>query len=61
MQIWTQRISDKTNKEEADLRKEMDENPENILREMKIAGEHNPYQTDHIENKTLPEQGPQNT
>ena len=35
MQIWTQRISDKTNEEVANLRKEMDENLEKILREMK--------------------------
>ena len=35
MQIWTQRISDKTNKEVANLRKEMDEKLEKILKEMK--------------------------
>ena len=35
MQIWTQRVSDKTNKEVANLRKEMDEKLEKILREMK--------------------------
>ena len=35
MQIWTQRISDKTNKEVANLRKEMDEKLEKVLREMK--------------------------
>ena len=35
MQIWTQRISDKTNKEVASLRKEMDEKLEKILKEMK--------------------------
>ena len=35
MQIWTQRISDKTNKEVANLRKEIDEKLEKILKEMK--------------------------
>ena len=35
MQIWTQRISDKTNKEVANLRKEMDEKLEKILKEIK--------------------------
>ena len=37
MQIWTQRASDKTNKEVANLRREMDEKLEKILREMKIS------------------------
>ena len=35
MQIWTQRISDKTNKEVANLRKEMDEKLERVLKVMK--------------------------
>ena len=35
MQIWTQRISDKTNIEVANLGKEMDEKLEKILKEMK--------------------------
>ena len=35
MQIWTQRISDKTNEEVANLRKEMDEKLEKVLKEMK--------------------------
>ena len=35
MRIWTQRISDKTNKEVAKLRKEMGEKLEKILKEMK--------------------------
>ena len=35
MQIWTQRISDKTNKEVADIRKEMNEKLEKMLKEMK--------------------------
>ena len=35
MQFWTQRILDKTNKEVANLRKEMDEKLEKILKEMK--------------------------
>ena len=35
MQIWTQRISDKTNKIVANLRKETDEKLEKILKEMK--------------------------
>ena len=34
MQIWTQRISDKTNKEVANLRKEMDQKLEKIMEEM---------------------------
>ena len=35
MQFWIQRISDKTNKEVTNLRKEMDEKLEKILKEMK--------------------------
>ena len=35
MQAWTQRISDKTSKEVSDLRKEMNEKPEKMLKEMK--------------------------
>ena len=35
MQIWTQRITDKTNKEVTNLRKEMDEKLKKILKEMK--------------------------
>ena len=35
MQIWTQRISDKTNKEVSNLGKEMDKKLEKILKEMK--------------------------
>ena len=37
MQIWTQRLSDKTNNEVAKLRKEMDEKLEKILKEMKYS------------------------
>ena len=59
MQIWTQRISDKTNKEVANLRKEMGEKLEKILKEMK--NNRRTHQTDDIENKTPPEQGPRNT
>ena len=61
MQIWTQRISDETNKEVANLRKEMDEKLEKMLKEMKIAEEHNPYQAGAVKNNTLPEQGLQDT
>ena len=35
MQIWTQRITDKKNKEVTNLRKEMDEKLEKLLKEMK--------------------------
>ena len=35
MQIWTQRITDKTNKEVTNLRKEMDEKLEKIQRDKK--------------------------
>ena len=35
MQFWTQRITDKTNKEVTNLRKEMEEKLEKILKEMK--------------------------
>ena len=35
MQIWTQRIADKTYEEVANLRKEMDEKLEKVLKEMK--------------------------
>ena len=51
MQIWTQRISDKTNKEVANLRKEMDEKLEKILKEMK-----NNRRTQSVPNKRYGEQ-----
>ena len=51
MQIWTQRISDKTNKEEANLRKEMDEKLEKILEEMK-----NSRRTQSVPNRQCREQ-----
>ena len=51
MQIRTQRISDKTNKEVANLRKEMDEKLEKILREMK-----NSRRTQSVPNRRYLEQ-----
>ena len=51
MQIWTQRISDKTNKEVANLRKEMDEKLEKILIEMK-----NNRRTQSVSNRRYQEQ-----
>ena len=51
MQFWTQRISDKTNKEVASLRKEMDEKLEKILREMK-----NSTRTQSVPNRRYREQ-----
>ena len=35
IQVWTQKITDKTNKEVSDLRKEMNEKLEKMLKEMK--------------------------
>ena len=51
MQIWTQRISNKTNKEVANLRKEMDEKLEKILIEMK-----NNRRTQSVPNRRYREQ-----
>ena len=51
MQIWTQRISDKTNKEVANLRKEKDDKLEKILREMK-----NSRKTQSVPNRRYREQ-----
>ena len=51
MQIWTQRISDKTNKKVANLRSEMDEKLEKILREMK-----NSRRTQSVPNRQYREQ-----
>ena len=51
MQIWTQRISDKTNKEVATLRKEMDEKLEKILKQMK-----NNRRTQSVPNRRYREQ-----
>ena len=51
MQIWTQRNSDKTNKEVANLRKEMDEKLEKILKEMK-----NNRRTQSVPNRRYREQ-----
>ena len=51
MQIWTKRISDKTNKEVANLRKEMDEKLEKILKKMK-----NSKRTQSVPNRRYREQ-----
>ena len=51
MQIWTQRITDKTNKEVTNLRKEMDEKLEKILKEMK-----NNRRTQSVPNRSYQEQ-----
>ena len=51
MQIWTQRITDKTNKEVTNLRKEMDEKLEKILKEMK-----NNRRTQSVPNRRYQEQ-----
>ena len=51
MQIWTQSISDKTNKEVTNLRKEMDEKLEKILKEMK-----NNRRTQSVSNRRCREQ-----
>ena len=51
MQIWTQRISDKRNKEVANLRKEMDEKLEKILKEIK-----NNRRTQSVTNRRYREQ-----
>ena len=51
MQIWTQRKSDKTNKEVANLRKEMDEKLEKIMKEMK-----NNRRTQSVPNRRYREQ-----
>ena len=51
MQVWTQRKSDKTNKEVANLRKEMDEKLEKILKEMK-----NNRRTRSVSNRRYQEQ-----
>ena len=51
MQIWTQRISIKTNKEVANLRKEMDEKLEKKLKEMK-----NKRRTQSVPNRRYREQ-----
>ena len=61
MQIWTQRTSDKTNKAVANLRKEMDDKLEKILKEMK-----NNRRTQSVPNRRYREQntpraGTQNT
>ena len=51
MQIWTQRMTDKTNKEVTNLRKEMDEKLEKILKEMK-----NNRRTQSVPNRRYREQ-----
>ena len=51
MQIWTQRKSDKTNKEVANLRKEVDEKLEKILKKMK-----NNRRTQSVPNRRYREQ-----
>ena len=51
MQLWNQRISDKTNKEVANLRKEMDEKLEKIFKEMK-----NNRRTQSVPNRRYREQ-----
>ena len=62
MQFWTQNLSDKTNKEVTILRKEMDEKLETVLlKEIKIAEEHNPCQAGDIKSKTPLKRELQNT
>ena len=51
MQIWTQRLSDRTNKEVANLRKEIDEKLEKILKEIK-----NNRRTQSVPNRRYREQ-----
>ena len=51
MQIWTQRITDKTNKKVTNLRKEMDEKLEKILKEVK-----NNRRTQSVPNRRYREQ-----
>ena len=51
MQFWTQRISDKTNKEVANSRKEIDEKLEKILKKMK-----NNRRTQSVPNRRYREQ-----
>ena len=47
-QVWTQRITDKTKEEVTDLRKEMEEKLEKMLKEMQIAEDHNLCQVEDI-------------
>ena len=61
MQIWTQRISDKANKEVANLRKEMDEKLEKILKEMKHNRRTQSVPNRRYREQTTPEQEPRNT
>ena len=60
-QIWTQRISDKTNKEVANLRKEMDEKLEKILKEMKNNRRTQSVPNRRYREQNTPEQEPRNT
>ena len=51
VQVWTQRLTEKTNKEVSDLRKEMNEKLENMLKEMK-----NSRRAQSVTNKRYQEQ-----
>ena len=52
MQVWTQRTTEKTNKEVSDLRKEKNKNLEKKMKEMKDSRrEHNLCRAEDIKNK----------
>ena len=61
MQIWTQRISDETNKEVANLKKEMDAKLEKIMEEMKNNRKTQSVPYRRYREQNTPEQEPQNT
>ena len=57
MQIWTQTISDKTNKEVAHLRREMDEKLDKILKELKNSRRTQPLPNRRYQEQNTPSAG----
>ena len=57
MQAWTQRISDKTSKEASDLRKEMNEKLEKMLKEMKNSRRAQSVPVRKIQEQNTPQAG----
>ena len=57
MQVWTQRITDKTNKEVSDLRKEMNEKLEKMLEEVKNSTRAQSLASRRYQEQNIPQVG----
>ena len=51
MHVWTQRVTDNTNRDMAELRKEMNEKLEKMMREERILKKYSQFLTEKITSK----------